>query len=151
MASRPKRSKTRSAANPAQRDLARLASLTFFVDRQLGRYTVPNALRAAGARVEIHDDHFAQSTPDIDWLAVVGARGWVAITKDQNIRRNPLERAAYEKAKVRGFVVTATGANGTEIAELLVRCLPRMVRRAAGRPGPFLFAISRGGVFTKLL
>ena len=151
MASRPKRSRTRSAANPAQRDLARLASLTFFVDRQLGRYTVPDALRAADAKVEAHDAHFPQNTPDVDWLTIVGARGWVAITKDQNIRRNPLERAAYEKAKVRGFVVTATGASGTEIAGLLVRCLPGMVRRSAGRPGPFLFTISRGGIFTKLL
>ena len=121
MASRPRRLRTCSAANLAQRDLARLASLTFFVDRQLGRYTVPNALRAAGARVEVHDDYFAQKTPDIEWLVAVGERGWVAITKDQNIRRNPLERAAYERARVRGFFVTAIGATGTENAELLVR------------------------------
>jgi len=34
---------------------------------------------------------------------------------------------------------------------LLVRCLPGMVRRVAGRPGPLLFTISRGGVFAKLI
>jgi len=150
MASRRKRSRTRSAANLAQREAARLESLTFFIDRQLGRYTVPNALRAAGGRVEVHDDHFKQDTPDTEWLAVVGERDWVVISKDENIRRNPLERAAYEAAKVRGFFVTATGASGAEIGELLVRCLHGMVRRSAGRPGPFLFMISRGGVFKKL-
>ena len=73
------------------------------------------------------------------------------ITKDQNIRRNLLERAAYEEAKLRGFVVTGKDLNGPELAKLLVRCLPGMVRRAAGRPGPLLFAISRGGTFDKLI
>jgi len=40
--------------------------------------------------------------------------------------------------------------NAKELGELLVRCLPGMVRRATGRPGPLLFTISRGGVFSKL-
>lgn len=150
MASRRKRSRTRSAANLAQRDAARLASLTFFTDRQLGRYTVPDALRAAGARVEVHDQHFDQDTPDEAWLRAVGERDWVVISKDENIRRNPLERTAYEEAKVRGFILTATEASGAEIGELLSRCLYGMVRRSAGRPGPFLYTISRDGVFKKL-
>ena len=150
MASLRKRSRTRSAANLAQRDTARLASLTFFVDRQLGRFIVPEALRAAGAQVEAHDDHFAQNTPDVEWLTKVGKWGWVVISKDQNIRRNPLELTAYEAAKVRGYFVTAAGASGPENAALLARCLPGMVRRSAGRSGPFLFSISRSTVFTKL-
>jgi hypothetical protein len=33
----------------------------FFVDRSLGKHVVPGALRAAGARVEVHDDHFPQN------------------------------------------------------------------------------------------
>ena len=111
---------------------------------------MPEALRAAGAQVEAHDDHFAQNTTDVEWLAQVGKWGWVVISKDQNIRRNPLELAAYEAAKVRGFFVTAAGASGPENAALLARCLPGMVRRSAGRRGPFLFTISRSGVFTKL-
>jgi len=69
----------------------------------------------------------------------------------QNIRRNPLERSAYESARLRGFVVTGKDMGGEELAGLLVRCLPGMVRRAAGRSGPLLFTISRGGTFSKLL
>jgi len=63
---------------------------------------VPEALRVAGAKVEAHDDDFAQNTTDVEWLAQAGKRGWVVISKDQNIRRNPLELSAYEAAKVRG-------------------------------------------------
>ena len=37
-----------SAANAAQREAKRLASLTFFLDHQIGRYVVADALRATG-------------------------------------------------------------------------------------------------------
>jgi hypothetical protein len=140
-----------SGASFSRREAKRLASLVFFLDRQIGTRSAAGALRAAGARVEVHDDHFAQAAPDTEWIPAVAARGWVAITLDKNIRRNPLERQAYQHAKLRGFVVTAQSLKGAEIAALLVKALPGMVRRAAGRPGPLLFAISASGVFTKLI
>lgn len=141
-----------SAANfLSRRDAGRLASLTFFLDYQIGRYTVAEALRAAGARVEVHIDHFNQTAPDTEWIPEVGRRGWVLITRDKNIRRNPLERAAYEKAKLRGFVLTGEDMGGKEMADLLVTRLAGMVRRTACRPGPLLFTISRSGSFAKLL
>ena len=140
-----------SDASAASRDVARLASLTFFLDHQIGRNQVAAALRRAGARVEVHLDHFAGDTPDTEWIPEVARRDWVLITKDQNIRRNPLERAAYESAKLRGFIVTGKDMTGEELGQVLTRCLRGMVRRAAGRPGPILFTISRTGVFSKLL
>ena len=42
--------------------------ITFFVDRSLGSQIVPNALRQAGATVEIHDDHFSADEEDLVWL-----------------------------------------------------------------------------------
>ena len=141
----------RSAASAAQREAERLASLTFFLDHQIGRYQVAEILRAAGAKIEVHLDHFGGDTPDIDWIPEVARRDWVLITKDQNIRRNPLERAAYKSARLRGFIVTGKDMGGPELAQLLVRCLPGMARRVAGHTGPLLFTISRGGTFTKLL
>ena len=130
---------------------AQLESLTFFLDYQIGRFVVAEALRAAGARVEVHIDHFEQNAPDTGWIPEIGVREWVLITKDQNIRRNPLERAAYEAAHLRGFVVTGKDMSGPELASLVVRALPGMVRRAAGRRGPLLLSISSSGVFSKLL
>lgn len=141
-----------SGANgAAQREAARLASLTFFLDHQIGRYQVAAALRAAGAKVEVHLDHFSGNTPDSDWIPEVASRGWVLITKDQHIHRNPLERAAYESARLRGFVVTGKDMNAKELSDLLVACLHGIVRRCANRTGPLLFTISRYGVFRKLL
>lgn len=140
-----------SAASAAQREAKRLGSLTFFLDHQIGRYVVAKMLCAAGARVEVHLGHFPGNTPDHEWIPEVGRRGWVLITKDQNIRRNPIERAAYTAAKLRGFIVTGKDMNGNELGDLLVRCLDGMVRRTARRKGPLLFTISRGGIFTKLI
>ena len=85
-----------SAANLSQHDKERLRSLTFFLDYQIGRYLVADALRKEGASVEVHIDHFSQSATDLEWIPEIGRRGWVLITRDANIRRNPLERAAYE-------------------------------------------------------
>ncbi|OGA14161.1 MAG: hypothetical protein A3H32_17970 [Betaproteobacteria bacterium RIFCSPLOWO2_02_FULL_63_19] len=39
-----------SAANAAQREAKRLVSLTFFLDHQIGRYVVADALRAERGR-----------------------------------------------------------------------------------------------------
>jgi hypothetical protein len=52
--------------------------LTFFIDRPLGR-GVGEDLRAAGLRVELHDDHFAQDTQDVDWVREVTAHGSASI------------------------------------------------------------------------
>ena len=89
-----------SVASLSQRDLTRLRSLTFFLDYQIGRYVVADALRKAGASVEVHIDHFLQSAPDLEWIPEIGERGWVLITRDANIRRNPRERAAVTLGRI---------------------------------------------------
>ena len=43
-----------AASNVSRREAKRLASLTFFLDHQIGRYIVADALRKAGANVEAH-------------------------------------------------------------------------------------------------
>lgn len=46
--------------------------VTFFLDRSLGKEIVAEALRVAGAHVEIHDDRFPPDAKDEDWLNEVG-------------------------------------------------------------------------------
>lgn len=122
--------------------------LVFFIDRSLGRKQVAQALREAGATVEVHDDHFPQATPDVDWLAEVGRRGWVVLSKDERIRRNRIERTALEAARVRAFFLTQQDITGQEMAELFSNALPGMTRRAVSEPAPFIFTISRSGKFS---
>ena len=43
-------------------------SRVFFVDRDLGRHILPDALELAGLAVERHDSHFQPDTPDEELL-----------------------------------------------------------------------------------
>lgn len=74
-------SKRRSSTKP-------LPEHTFFTDRDLGRQ-FPTLLRDAGISVEQHDDHFPPLTPDVEWLRVIGERGWIALSYNRDIRYNP--------------------------------------------------------------
>jgi hypothetical protein len=68
--------------------------------------------------VEVHDGHFPIEAEDVDWLPVVGQKGWVLISKDKAIRRNPLERAALLNANVRSFFLTGGNLTGPEMAAI---------------------------------
>jgi len=76
-----------------------------FIDRSLGRIQVPGLLRAAGLRLVTLAEHFGtpadEKVADTTWLAEVGQRGWVALMKDENIRRNRAERMAVKQYAVR--------------------------------------------------
>jgi hypothetical protein len=74
---------------------------TFFIDRALGRKYVADALRNAGAKVEIHEDHFSPDSPDTEWLPEVSQRGWLILTKDDAIGRNILEQIAIASSEVK--------------------------------------------------
>lgn len=124
------------------------APLTFFVDRSLGAHDVSDALLTAGALVEIHDDHFAPDTLDAVWLAEVGARGWVVLTKDNRIRRHPLELQALLAADVAAFMLTATDLTGADMGRLLVTALPKLTQLVRSRARPFIATISRQGQVT---
>lgn len=120
-------------------------TLVFFVDRSLGKRVIADSLRAAGALVEIHDDHFPIDAPDEHWLGEVGKRGWVVLTKDKKIQHRVLEQAAVAKSKTRMFALTGGNLQGTEMAEIFVRALSKMGRLVRGNPAPFIAKVTRSG------
>lgn len=113
---------------------------TFYADRCLGR-TVVAVLRAAGAAVEAHDDHFAQDAPDEGWIPVVADRGWVILTKDKNIRRRPGEREAVLLSRARVFTLSSGNLRGAEMAARFVAHLAEMERIAVERDPPFVAVV----------
>jgi PIN like domain len=115
--------------------------LTFFVDRSLGRWVVPSALRDAGFAVVIHDDVFVANTDDDVWLAEAGARGWIVLMKDDRIRYRPRERAALEAARVQAFALTAATMTGEEQAHLLRTHAVRIEQFCAEYHGPFVVGV----------
>lgn len=122
----------------------------FFVDRSLGGKLVVDALRHAGAQVVVHDDVFPPNTKDIEWLEEAGRRGWVVLTKDSAIRRNPHEKNMFREAGVRVFALARKDLSGQEMAEIFTKALDGMCKRAAAIQSPFVFSISRNGDFKRL-
>jgi hypothetical protein len=141
MDGRVKKSKRSSVADSRRQ----LEAVTFFIDRSLGTRLLSAALRSAGARVEVHDDHFPQDTPDTEWLSTVGQRGWVVLSKDVRIRRDRLERVALLESKVKAFLLTQQGLTGADMADIFVRAMPEMVRRASRAKRGFICTVSRSG------
>jgi PIN domain-containing protein len=112
----------------------------------MGGKVVAHALRATGAKVEVHDAHFAIDSPDVEWLPVVGQREWVLISKDKRIRRNHLERAALLHAGVRAFFLTSGNLGGAEMAKVLLRQLGRLERLARDEEAPFIAIVTRSQI-----
>jgi predicted nuclease of predicted toxin-antitoxin system len=125
--------------------------LTFFLDRQLGRYKMAGALRNAGLNVEIHDDHFPQNAQDPQWLTAAGKNNWIVVTRDERVRYRVAEKQAMRRAKVRAFVLAAQGDLRAEIlAEIFLKALPKIRRTVKQQRPPFIAKISRDGYVTVL-
>ena len=122
----------------------------FFVDRSLGKHIIPDRLRSEGMKVEVHDDHLQPDVSDEDWIALVGRMGWVALTKDKNIRYRTAEIESIRKNEARILVIRARDATGPEIAEILVEGRHRIARFVENTPAPFVAAIYRSSRIGKL-
>jgi predicted nuclease of predicted toxin-antitoxin system len=120
-------------------------ALVWFVDRSLGK-RVCEALRATGADVVYLEDEYADNASDEEWLAEVGAKGFVVITKDKQIRTRLVERQALLNGKVRAFFLTSGNLTGMEMAEILTSQLSAMTKLARSSPPPFLATVTRSEV-----
>jgi hypothetical protein len=120
---------------------------TFFIDRSLGSGTGATALREAGEVVITHDTVFEPDTADVTWLAEVGKRGWLVLTKDARIRTNHLEREALFSSDVAAFMLGRGDLRGADMAAAFVKALPRMKTALRRWKRPLIAAVlADGGV-----
>ena len=81
--------------------------LVFFIDRCLGTGDVPAAVKGGllpNETIQLHDDLFDQDAEDVHWLTHVGKNRWVGLTKDDAIRRRPVEIGALLAANSAVFI-----------------------------------------------
>jgi hypothetical protein len=125
-----------------------------FIDRSLGRIQVPGLLRAAGLRLTTLAEHYGipadENVADTTWLAEVGRLGWVALMKDEYIRRNLAERLAVTQHAVRCFCLTRQSLTAQEMASRFLHNLSAM-ERACSQPGPFIYAVYENRILRLLL
>jgi hypothetical protein len=123
----------------------------FFVDRSLGRHKVPDALRAAGLEIRVHDELFSKETADEVWLEHCGKHRWIVLTKDDRIRFRVGERQALSEHGVAAFILAAGSITGEMQAAAFVAALKKiqaMLEKEKKRP--LLASVHRDGTVTKL-
>jgi hypothetical protein len=122
----------------------------FFIDRSLGRHVVPDALRQAGAVVyvmaDVYGERIGQGLSDEEWLRDAGGHGWVVLMKDAKIRYRPAELQVVIDHSLRAFCLTNANLRGVEMAERFVENLPRILRIASEKPGPYIYGVYSDGV-----
>ena len=115
-----------------------------FLDRSLGRITVPSLLRAAGLRLTTLAEQYGipadETVTDEEWLSVAGSRNWVVFMKDTRVRYNVAEREAVKAHRVRCFCLSSQHLSGRAMAARFLDNLDAIVAASAGE-GPFIYAV----------
>jgi PIN like domain len=119
----PRKSRKPSGGPPARPP----EPAVFFIDRDTGGRLLAGALRAAGYRIELHDDHFAQDTKDPFWIRSVAERRWVILTCDRNIARKEPERSLFSAAPTHTFILYALShVQREQRVPLVLAVLPKL-------------------------
>jgi predicted nuclease of predicted toxin-antitoxin system len=125
--------------------VSKQGDVVFFIDWSISQRSVPDALRAAGATVETHLDHFPSEAADVDWLPAVSERGWIVLTKDEAIGRRPNEVAAIANAGARVFILASGNLTREQMANLFVAVLEKLEKFSRSNPAPFIAKVYKDG------
>jgi predicted nuclease of predicted toxin-antitoxin system len=102
-------------------------------------------LHSAAIPFVAHRDVFSHDVPDSQWIAEVGRRGWVIVTRDQEIRRRPNELNAVRDASVHLFALTSGNLSAAQTAVVICRAWPAICRAVASTPPPGVWSVTRAG------
>lgn len=108
-------------------------------------------MRAFGESVDHLQDHFSPDTPDTEWLEYIGQGGFFLITRDDRIRRNPLEIRALRDYGVGAFFLGGKNQARWDLVQQLVRNWTQIKEVASRTRPPFAFRIPpKGTKFDRL-
>lgn len=80
-----------------------------------------------------------RGTKDDVWVPKVTAFKWLIISRDHNIRENPLERAAVRDSGARMVALSGEHAGDKWVQLELVMRHWRKIERLTSQPGPFIY------------
>ncbi|HEY5990459.1 MAG TPA: hypothetical protein VIV12_29330 [Streptosporangiaceae bacterium] len=86
------------------------------------------------------------ATPDDEWIPAVTQEGMAIISRDKHIASRTAEKAAVLTARARMFAITSPGNLHTW--DLLGVVVARWgdIETAAEEPGPYIYAVTIGGI-----
>ena len=124
--------------------------MTFFFDNQMSERIV-DGLKAFGENVVHLREEFSGSAKDVEWLPSVGQNGWILISRDKKLLKNPAEKELFIKYQVGGILLDAKGLSICDQVEQIVRNWKTIKRLSSSTKKPFAYRFySKGKVFKKL-
>ena len=125
---------------------ATASGLRFFLDRGLGAYVVPRALRAAGWTVETMDERYganqSQKIQDTQWIEEATLAGDVLLCKDLAIAQNPLEAQVIYMTSARAFGLSNAAISGPTMAQWYLDNEAKIAKMASRAAGPYVMAVN---------
>jgi predicted nuclease of predicted toxin-antitoxin system len=100
--------------------------IRFFVDANLGQNLVIGLQALGYTNIEHIHDTFQEGVIDEEWLEYVGKNGYILITKDKRIRKNPKEKAALLKHKIVAFYLGGSQMGIKETSKQLINAWEKM-------------------------
>jgi hypothetical protein len=143
---RNRRSRTRSSTSAASRP--KLPPI--FLDENLAGKRLPEGLRKAGLTVKPLHEEFRRGILDSDLLPQIGKQGWILLTKDNQIRRRPLEIESFIAARLRVFVFESAEMTSEGMLDAFRKALPAIEGVVKKRKPPFVMRIGVTGRVTVL-
>ena len=100
-------------------------------------------LRAAGLRVECHDEYLPQNASDDVWIRFLASKNWYALGNDKKIYRRRFERDMVMRAGIGYFILTGANRSGEHLADNFLRTLPKIRTFVKEHKRPFIAGIHR--------
>lgn len=124
--------------------------MKFFFDNNLSQHLAAGML-AFGENVEHLQESFPEDTDDEIWLKYIGENGLFLITRDEQIRYRPSQKAALKANNVGAFFLGGKNRTRWQLVKQLVRSWERIKEFAAKERRPFAFKIyAQGTKFVKI-
>ncbi len=102
-------------------------------------------LKSLGLNIERHDDHFTETTIDVEWISHCGEKQLIIVSSDRNIKKNALEKQAILAAGVAAFFFTSASITSGQQIEAFSKALKRISNFIRSQKRPFIARISPDG------
>lgn len=129
-----------------------MGKLTFYFDRNLGK-RMPEALIHLKAPFDVRwhkGEKFADDMPDDEWMAIVGAKGWIVLSQDFKFHKPEFEYEAVKQHSIKCFYLPDATARTWKTLCALTRSHERMMQRCLSTPAPFIFRLNANGRLTQV-
>ena len=107
---------------------------TYFLDENLDSADLAARLTARGlscVRLTKFGPPFRANMTDEEWIPLVAARGWWAVTRDARTTKEGEERRTILRSQAVHIVIRGKNLTTAAMAEMLVKVHPRLVAKLA--------------------